>query len=299
MPEEKFFLRRPPPPNTLLGYYRALSKSAFIHVSPIALGDNWAANGVNRTSDGLAFKLLDTYFDNGGNFIDVANHYQSGKSEELVGQWMATRKTPRPTTKPPTQTPNNASTTSATGKVLYLGASNTPTWVVARANQSAVDHGKTPLSIYTGCWNVLDRSLEAEVIPMARGFDMAVAPWEVLCGGRLRSDAEEERRRATGEKGRDTAGTRWERTEQEINMVNALEAIAKEVGAHSLGAVAIAYLFHKHILSNVEAIDIQLTAEEIAQLEAVKAWQPGMPHAIIGDGIKNNILVDINAHVDQ
>jgi aryl-alcohol dehydrogenase-like predicted oxidoreductase len=131
------------------------------------------------------------------------------------------------------------------GKVLYLGASNTPAWVVARANQWAIDYGKTPFSVYTGCWNVLDRSLEAEVIPMAREFDMAVAPWEVLCGGRLRSDAEEERRRATSEKGRDTAGVGWERTEQEKNMVKALEAIANEVGAHSLGAVAIAYLFHK------------------------------------------------------
>jgi aryl-alcohol dehydrogenase-like predicted oxidoreductase len=115
----------------------------------------------------------------------------------------------------------------------------------ARANQWPIDHGKTPFSFYTGCWNVLDRSLEAEVIPMAGEFDMAVAPWEVLCGGRLRSDAEDERRRATGEKGRDTAGAGWERTEQEKNMVKALEAIAKDVGAHSLGAVAIAYLFHK------------------------------------------------------
>ncbi|KAL3442697.1 aryl-alcohol dehydrogenase [NADP(+)] [Aspergillus insuetus] len=376
MPEENFFSRRPPPPKTSLGYYRALSKSASVHVSPIALGgmnlgNNWAAIGVNGTSDDQAFELLDTYFDNGGNFIDVANHYQSGKSEQLVGQWIAARKNRDQiilATKY-SQADHKATDTSikqrvnylgnstksmklsiaesltrlqtsyidifyvhwwdyetsieevmnalhnlvVSGKVLYLGASNTPAWVVARANQWAIDHGKTPFSIYTGCWNVLDHSLEAEVIPMAREFDMAVAPWEVLCGGRLRSDAEEERRRATGEKGRDTAGAGWKRTEQEKNMVKALEAIAKDVGAHSLGAVAIAYLFHKyhrvfpvvggrkveHILSNVEAIDIELTPDHIAQIEAVKVWQPGMPHTIIGDGIKNNILVDINAHIDR
>ncbi|KAL2847186.1 hypothetical protein BJY01DRAFT_246960 [Aspergillus pseudoustus] len=96
-------------------------------------------------------------------------------------------------------------------------------------------------------------------------------------------------------------------------MVKTLESIADEVGAQTLGAVAFAYLFHKyhrvfpvvggrkveHILSNVEAIDTRLTPEHITRIETVKEWQPGMPHTIIGDGTKNNILVDINAHVDR
>lgn len=41
------------------------------------------------------------------------------------------------------------------GKVLYLGISNTPAWVVAAANTYARDHGKTPFSVYQGQWNVL------------------------------------------------------------------------------------------------------------------------------------------------
>jgi hypothetical protein len=45
--------------------------------------------------------------------------------------------------------------------------------------------------------------------------------------------------------------------------------------------------------------DIDLTPDHITQIEAVKAWQPGMPHAIIRDCINNNILVVINAHVDR
>jgi aryl-alcohol dehydrogenase-like predicted oxidoreductase len=40
--------------------------------------------------------------------------------------------------------------------------------VVAQANQYARDHGKTPFVIYQGMWNVLDRSFEREIIPMAR-----------------------------------------------------------------------------------------------------------------------------------
>jgi aryl-alcohol dehydrogenase-like predicted oxidoreductase len=53
-------------------------------------------------------------------------------------------------------------------KVLYLGVSDTPAWVVAQANQYARDHGKTPFVIYQGGWSILDRAFEREIIPMAR-----------------------------------------------------------------------------------------------------------------------------------
>ena len=73
------------------------------------------------------------------------------------------------------------------GKVLYLvsvlvfmltptfvnmyhhqGVSDTPAWVVSKANQYARDHGKSPFVIYQGVWNVMNRSFERDIIPMAR-----------------------------------------------------------------------------------------------------------------------------------
>lgn len=73
------------------------------------------------------------------------------------------------------------------GKVLYLvslpifsltstfvnicrwqGVSDTPAWVVSKANQYARDHGKSPFVIYQGIWNVMNRSFERDIIPMAR-----------------------------------------------------------------------------------------------------------------------------------
>lgn len=56
----------------------------------------------------------------------------------------------------------------ASGKVLYLGISDTPAWVVSKANQYARDHGKTPFVVYQGAWNVMERSFERDIIPMAR-----------------------------------------------------------------------------------------------------------------------------------
>jgi aryl-alcohol dehydrogenase-like predicted oxidoreductase len=62
------------------------------------------------------------------------------------------------------------------GRVLYLGASDTPAWIVAAANTYAIDHGKMPFSIYQGRWNLLNRDFERDIIPMARHFGMAIAP---------------------------------------------------------------------------------------------------------------------------
>lgn len=70
------FFAPPPPPATGLGRYRVLSPLAGIRVSPLQLGamsigDKWKGMGaMNKES---SFKLLDAYYEKGGNFIDTAN----------------------------------------------------------------------------------------------------------------------------------------------------------------------------------------------------------------------------------
>jgi aryl-alcohol dehydrogenase-like predicted oxidoreductase len=71
---------------------------------------------------------------------------------------------------------------------------------------------------------------------MARAEGMALAPWNVLAGGRLRTDAEEERRRTSGEKGRTLFDPNWERTADEKKMAAVLEKIGKEVGTDHITA---------------------------------------------------------------
>jgi aryl-alcohol dehydrogenase-like predicted oxidoreductase len=63
------------------------------------------------------------------------------------------------------------------GKVLYLGISDAPAWVVAAANTYAKAPGKTPFCIYPARWNIMHRDFEREIIPMARHFGLALAPW--------------------------------------------------------------------------------------------------------------------------
>lgn len=51
------------------------------------LGTNWQKMMGECTKE-VAFELLDTYYDLGGNFVDTANVYQFGQSEQWIGEWM-------------------------------------------------------------------------------------------------------------------------------------------------------------------------------------------------------------------
>ncbi|KAJ7250425.1 NADP-dependent oxidoreductase domain-containing protein [Mycena rebaudengoi] len=350
----------PPPPPTKLGHYRILSPLAGIHVSPLQLGamsigDKWVDFGMGAMDKESSFKLLDAYFDNGGNFIDTSNNYQDESSESFIGEWaekrgirdqlvIATKYTTNfkrgndAIAQKVNYTGNNIKSMHLSveaslkklrttyidilyvhwwdwatsveevmnglhnlvvqGKVLYLGVSDTPAWVVAQANQYARDHGKSPFVIYQGAWNVMERSFEREIIPMVRAHGLALAPWNVLAGGKLRTDAEEEQRRESGEKGRTVFSPDWERSEDQKKMSHALEKVAGEVGAKSITAVAIAYVMQKvpyvfpiiggrkveHLLANVEALEIALSTEQIAFLESILPFDPGFPNFMIGNG---------------
>jgi aryl-alcohol dehydrogenase-like predicted oxidoreductase len=121
---------------------------------------------------------------------------------------------------------------------------DTPAWIVAKANQWAKCHGKTPFSIYQGKWSILERSFERDIIPMAKSEGLALAPWGVVGQGRLMTDEEERRRKESGEGGRTVSSPKWERTPTEVKVSHKLEEIAKEVGTKHITAVAIAYVMH-------------------------------------------------------
>jgi len=317
-----------------------------------------------------SFKLLDAYFDAGGNFIDTANNYQEETSEAFIGEWaekrgirdqlvIATKYTTGfkrfqdDITHKVNYTGNNAKslhvsveaslkklrtsyidilyvhwwdygtsihevmnslhTLIVQRKVIYLGISDAPAWVVAKANQYANDHGKTPFCIYQGRWSILDRSFERDIIPMARSEGLALAPWGVLGSGKIRTNAEEARRKESGEKGRMTLNTNWERTPEEKKVCDALEEIATEIGAESITALVIAYHLHKlpyvfpiiggrkveQLKENITALDITLTPEQVQRIEQASPFDPGFPNNFIGDGTYDNFIMKASAHSDR
>ncbi|KAH7347666.1 aryl-alcohol dehydrogenase [Plectosphaerella cucumerina] len=183
------------------------------------------------------------------------------------------------------------------GKILYLGISDAPAWVVSAANTYATTHGKTPFSVYQGRWNILKRDHERDIIPMARHFGMALCPWDVLGSGRFQTRAQIEERKNSGDRLR---GTTQEQTEDEIRASAALEAVAREHGDASIQQIALAYVLHKarnvfpmiggkrveHIEDNIKALSISLTAAQMEQLEKAKEFDIGFPLDMIYDDPK-------------
>ncbi|KAJ0156688.1 putative aryl-alcohol dehydrogenase AAD14 [Colletotrichum tanaceti] len=354
------FLALAPEPPTELGRLRVLSPTAGIRVSPLALGamsigDAWAAEGMGAMDKEQSFRLLDAFFEAGGNFIDTANGYQDEQSEQWIGDWMAERGNREQmvlATKYSSDYRSHALgkgrtanftgnhrrslhasvrdslrklgtdyldilylhwwdyTTSIKevvdslhmlveqGRVLYLGVSDTPAWVVSAANTYAVDHGKTPFSVYQGRWSVMHRDFERDILPMARMFGMALCPWDVLGAGKFQSKrAVEERGRAGGEGLRSFAGTGRQQTEAEMRISEALERVAAEHGTDSVTAVALAYVRGKaanvvpvvggrkveHLRANIDALAIRLTDEQVAYLESVRDFDVGFPTNFLGE----------------
>ncbi|KAI0672354.1 Aldo/keto reductase [Trametes maxima] len=347
----------PPLPQTNLGRFRKLAPSAGLHVSPICLGamsigDQWEKVGMGAMNKESSFKLLDAFYQAGGNFIDTANSYQDESSEAFLGEWMETRgirdqiviatkytsNYKRATNIPQKihyvgnnlksmhisveaslkklrtdyidilyvhwwdfDTPmeeimNGLHNLVASGKVLYLGISDTPAWIVSKANLYARLTGKTPFVIYQGAWSILQRDFEREIIPMAREEGMALAPWNVLAGGKVRTDEEEERRRQTGEKGRTIIQSDWERNENEKEVCKALEKIAREVNAKSIQAGCRKV---EQLQDNIAALEVALSEEQVKYLENVLPFDPGFPHTMIGDGTSYSRIFTSGGHVDK
>lgn len=173
------------------------------------------------------------------------------------------------------------------GKVLYLGISDTPAWVVTKANEYARNHGLRQFSVYQGRWSAASRDFEREIIPMAKAEGMGLAPWGALGGGAFKT--EEQRNSQEGRK--------VEASEAQIKISQVLEKIAKRHGS-IITSVAQAYVMHKapyvfpivggrkieHLKSNIEALSLQLSDEDIKEIEDAVPFDLGFPHNFIWGG---------------
>ncbi|KAK5080716.1 hypothetical protein LTS08_008511 [Lithohypha guttulata] len=169
------------------------------------------------------------------------------------------------------------------GKVLYLGISDTPAWLVVKANDYAKANGLRPFSVYQGKWNAGFRDMEREIIPMCRDQGMAICPWAPLGQGKFKS-AEA---RGLGEKG---SARGSDLSENDIKISDALESIANK-NSTTLHAIALAYVMHKtpfvhpivgqrsvkHLVSNIEALSVSLSNEDILVIDKAAPFDIGFP----------------------
>ena len=171
------------------------------------------------------------------------------------------------------------------GKVIYLGISDTPAWIVSKANQYARDHALTQFSVYQGHWSAAMRDFERDILPMCEAEGMALAPWGSL--GRGQFGTKEDLEKKDG--GRKVAQT------EEIKAVSAvLDSLAKKKNV-LITSIALAYIRYKapnvfpivgirkieHLKGNIEGLAVELTDEEIDDIDAATAFKIGFPMSML------------------
>lgn len=170
------------------------------------------------------------------------------------------------------------------GKVLYLGVSDTPAWVVSKANEYARNHGLRPFSVYQGRWSASQRDFEREILPMARDEGMALCPWGALGGGKFTT----EQKRREQDTGRNA--TFAKPSENDVKVSQKLESIANKKGT-VLTSIALAYIRSKypyvypivggrrieHLKGNIEALSIELSDVEVEEIDSAVDFDVGFP----------------------
>ncbi|MFD5697304.1 aldo/keto reductase [Streptomyces lasiicapitis] len=191
------------------------------------------------------------------------------------------------------------------GKVLYVAISNTPAWQVSRMQAIADLRGWSPLVALQIEYNLIERTGERDLIPMARELGLGVIPWSPLAGGVL-----------SGKYGRDdlTAtnvedGTRRSvtvaggaLTERNLAIVDVVKEVATEMD-RTPAQVALAWTLRNpgvtapligarttaQLEGNLGALEVDFTAAQLARLDEASAIGLGFPHDMLASDVARTV----------
>jgi aryl-alcohol dehydrogenase-like predicted oxidoreductase len=171
------------------------------------------------------------------------------------------------------------------GTVLYVGISDTPAWIVSRANMLAELRGWTPFVGLQLRYSLIDRTAERDLLPMARALDLAVTPWSVLGAGVLTGKYTN----GTPAEGRAKNGAATDA--RNLSIAETVVAVADEVGA-TPAQVALRWAMDQPGLiipligarrldqldDNLGVLDVALSAEHHRRLNDASTLELGFPH---------------------
>ena len=164
-----------------------------------------------------------------------------------------------------------------TGKVRYIGVSDTPAWKVAQAQTMAHFRGWSSFIGLQIEYSLMERTVEGELVPMAQELGLGVLPWSPLKGGALSGKYT----RANGVKRQGLRGAMGgEFTEKQYDIIDAVGDVANKCGVSS-ATVALAWLQQRpgvtstiigasnlaQLDANLKALDLTLTSEQVQQLD--------------------------------
>jgi aryl-alcohol dehydrogenase-like predicted oxidoreductase len=182
------------------------------------------------------------------------------------------------------------------GKALYVGISDTPAWLVAQAVTLADLRGWARFAGLQAPYSLIERSAEADLLPMARALDLSVTTWEALGGGLLTGRYGTDREPPEGTRlSRSDYGVRL--TDRNLVIADAVNRVAAERGAEP-AQVAIAWVLAQRdqgvivplvgarsaeqLAVNLAAVDLELEPRELELLDDASRPVLGFPHDFPG-----------------
>jgi aryl-alcohol dehydrogenase-like predicted oxidoreductase len=325
--------------------FRFLGKTG-LKVSALCLG---AMTFGRETSEAESYQMLDRFAEAGGNFIDTANVYSRGISEEIVGKWLKGKnrsdwviatKVRWPmgdgpnevglsrkhildavdaslrrlgteyidlyqthgwdSAAPLEETLSTLNALVQAGKVRYLGASNVSGWQLQKAVDLSRMHGWEPYVCLQPLYNLLDRELEWELVPVCLNEGIGIIPWSPLRGGWLSGKYQRGMQAPppntrVEEAGKYNWGEAWEKynNERTWKVIDALMEVSRRTGKEP-AQVALRWLLQKpgvtapiigartlrHLEINLGATGWTLGAEEMALLDGVSEKELPYPYGI-------------------
>ncbi len=339
--------------------YRLLGPSGLrvseICLGTMSLGERWGFGADAATSHAV----LDAYAEAGGNFLDTANHYHGGETEEIVGRWLAGKRDRAVVATKYTLASDHTDPNSAgnhrknmvrsveaslrrlqtdyidllwvhawddftpfeetmrglddlvrDGKVLYVGVSDTPAWIVSASNVLAELRGWTRFVGLQIEYSLLQRTPERDLLPMAAHFGLSVLAWGplgagVLTGKYTRGGENDSLRKQGNEQ-------RGRTSDQALAVARAVDAIADDLGVTS-AQVATAWIAAQgyrfipivgarkvaQIVDTLGSTAVKLGSEQLARLDDVSRVELGFPHDFLrSDGVRDAVRSKRRDHVD-
>jgi aryl-alcohol dehydrogenase-like predicted oxidoreductase len=199
------------------------------------------------------------------------------------------------------------------GKVLYVGVSNTPAWIVSRANAVAELRGWSPFIALQIEHSLVERTPERDLLPMARDSGMTVTAWGVLGSGVLTGKYNNAPPPARNNSGIISSGKNVERRLDAINSQKANDRnlriarvvveVANETGC-TPSQVALAWLRTRpgsivpilgarrlsQMRDNLGSLDVTLSEGRLGKLDEVSKIDLGFPHDFFADPVRRDRL---------
>ena len=327
--------------------YKLLGNSG-LRVSELALGAmTFGSEDFGVEIDEIR-KVYEAFREAGGNFIDTANVYAGGRSEEFLSEFIANErervvlatKFTGPTRSRDVNAWGNSRKTMMeaaeaslrrlktdyidlywvhsrdfmtpieevmrglddlvrSGKVLYVGVSDTPAWVVAQANTLADFRGWSQFIGLQIRYSLLDRTVERELIPMAKALDLAVTPWGCVGSGILSGKYNLD----PAAKGR--AVMRGQLSDRALEIAQEVVVLAQEIG-RTPSQVALNWVRQgtgvivplvgartlEQLKENLDCLGFELTSEQVTRLNRISDIEMGFPHDMLSMQQGRNRKVD-------